>query len=156
MLEGVLPVTRLSIAEALFGCWMWTAEPWPIEKLCQLTTALWLDWVMFSCVDVGAAIDTLPAATLPPVGRFCACAEPSRRELVSVVVASSSALRGLMRRRLQNVRFWEKAGARCIRLCSDASFHIRQSREVPPPVRPKPAPDFRQRHGTAFYVPADW
>ncbi len=55
--------------------------------------ALWLDWVMFSCVDVGAAIDTPPAATLPPVGRFCACAEPIRRELLNAVVVSSSAAR---------------------------------------------------------------
>ena len=76
MLEGVLPVTRSSCAEVLFGCWILTAEPWPIEKLCQLTTALWLVWVMFSCVEVGAAIETLPAATLPPVGSFCARAEP--------------------------------------------------------------------------------
>ena len=47
MVEGVSPVTRLSSADELFGCWMLTVEPWPMEKLCQLTTALWLVWVMF-------------------------------------------------------------------------------------------------------------
>src|ERR1700726_3505000 len=93
MVEGVLPVTRLSSAEVLFGCWILTAEPWPIEKPCQLTTALWLLWVMLSCVDVGAAIETLPAATLPPVGSFCACAEPIGREPLNAVVVSSSAKR---------------------------------------------------------------
>src|SRR5690606_11976248 len=89
--EGASPVTRLSSAALLFGCWMLTAEPWPIEKPCQLTMALWLVWVMLSWVAEGAAIDTLPAATLPPVGRFCASAWPITSELVSAVVASSSA-----------------------------------------------------------------
>ena len=53
MVEGVSPVTRLSSAEELFGCWMLTVEPWPMEKLCQLTTALWLVWLMFNCVAEG-------------------------------------------------------------------------------------------------------
>src|SRR5258708_621223 len=76
MLEGVAPVTRLRIADDAFGCAMLTAEPCPIEKPCQLTTALWLDCVMLSWVALGCAIATLPAATLPPVGSVCACANP--------------------------------------------------------------------------------
>src|ERR1700738_2060954 len=76
MLEGVAPVTRLRIADDALGCAMLTAEPCPIEKPCQLTTALWLDWVMFICLAEGCAIATLPAATLPPVGSVCACANP--------------------------------------------------------------------------------
>src|ERR1700737_2004548 len=91
MVEGALVVTRLRIADELFGCAMLTALPCPIEKPCQLTTALWLDCVMVSCVADGCAIATLPAATLPPVGRLCASAAVISNGEVSAVVASSKA-----------------------------------------------------------------
>ncbi len=93
MVEGAFPVTRLSSADALFGCWMLTAWPWPIEKLCQLTTALWLVCVMLSCVGEVFAIDTLPAATLPPVGRFWARTSTTKSDVPSAVVASNTAIR---------------------------------------------------------------
>ena len=75
MLDGAEPVTRLRIADEALGWTKLTEAPCPTEKPCQLTTAFWLDCVTFICVAEGCAIVTLPAATLPWVGRFCAEAE---------------------------------------------------------------------------------
>ena len=68
MVEGVLPVTRFSSAALLLGCWMLTCAWAPIEKPCQLTTALGVDCVMASLLPDAAPMVTPPAATLPPVG----------------------------------------------------------------------------------------
>src|SRR3984893_2798156 len=98
MVEGALVVTRLRIADELFGCAMLTALPCPIEKPCQLTIAFWLDCVMVSCVADGCAIATLPAATLPPVGRLCASAAVISNGEGSAVVGSSKSSVGRQKR----------------------------------------------------------
>jgi hypothetical protein len=53
--------------------------PCPIEKLDQLTIPVRLDWVIVRLVGEVEPIETLPLATVPPVGRDCAidgCAQP--------------------------------------------------------------------------------
>ena len=68
MLEGSDPVTRFSATELLFGWAKRTVSPWAMLKLCQFSTAFWLDWVTVSALP---PLETLaaPAATEPPVGR---------------------------------------------------------------------------------------
>jgi hypothetical protein len=85
MVEGVLPVTRLSIADVGPGCWMSTRPPAPIEKLCQLTMAVGLVCVIVIWPLAGAPMVATPCATAPPVGRVCAIAP-----LVSAALDSNS------------------------------------------------------------------
>ena len=53
--------------------------PCPIEKLDQLTMPVRLDWPIVRLVGEVELIETVPLATVPPVGRDCAsdgCAQP--------------------------------------------------------------------------------
>jgi hypothetical protein len=69
MLEGVVPMTRLSAIEELPGWLKVTDEPLAMEKSCQVRITLSVDWLMIVDVDVGDVIVAEPATTLPPVGR---------------------------------------------------------------------------------------
>ncbi len=70
MREGMLPVTRFSVAP--LPLLMATLFPAPMEKLFQLTTAFREVWLMMTLVPDGVAMDTAPAATEGPMGRVCA------------------------------------------------------------------------------------
>src|SRR5438445_9209101 len=68
------PVTRLSVIEALSGCWKVTPAPAPTEKSCQLMTAFLLCCTIRVLAGPDCRIEAEPAATLPPDGREPACA----------------------------------------------------------------------------------
>jgi hypothetical protein len=76
MLEGVEPVTRLSVADEAPGWLKLTVPPLPTENDCQLTMAWFDDWLMLSVPARGELMLALPAATEPPVGSVCANAAP--------------------------------------------------------------------------------
>ena len=65
MLEGSAPNTRFRATELLPGCTNCTVWPAAMPKLCQLITALAVDWVMV-VADAPLAMVAPPAATTPP------------------------------------------------------------------------------------------
>ena len=68
MAEGSGPVTRLSVTEALLGCWKVTDWLRPTSNERQSMAARLLDWLIV--VDVGALLmAAVPATTWPPCGR---------------------------------------------------------------------------------------
>lgn len=90
IVDGVLPVTLLSSADDVLGCWIATVAPAPTEKLCQLTTAFWLDWAMFRRFWLGCEMATAPAAMAPPVGRLWA--SDTLVELKQAIAAANTAM----------------------------------------------------------------
>src|SRR5450756_2458230 len=67
MLEGSAPSTRLSATELLFGCTNRTDSPAAILKLCQLSAAFCVDWLM-TVLPAPVLMLAAPAATTPPAG----------------------------------------------------------------------------------------
>src|SRR5579872_551809 len=93
MLDGSEPVTRFSATALPFGCTNWTVSPLAMLKVCQSSTAFWLDWLTVSAsgpADMAAA----PTATEPPVGRACAADANA-----SVLTAANRAVRARPARR---------------------------------------------------------
>ena len=66
--DGVLPVTRLSVADDALGWLKLTVFPCPTENECQSMTARLDDWLTFTVLAFGELMLALPAATEPPVG----------------------------------------------------------------------------------------
>src|SRR5882672_4001547 len=70
IVEASVPTTRLRRIAAAFGCRKVTFAPDPIEKLRQLISAFWLDWVISRLVSLGEPPDAWPEATEAPEGRM--------------------------------------------------------------------------------------
>src|SRR6185437_13193124 len=68
MVDEVVPVTRLRIAEPAPGCTKLTLALAPTEKLFQSTTARDEVWLIESELPEGVPILTCPDATLAPCG----------------------------------------------------------------------------------------
>src|SRR5450432_259063 len=66
--DASVPVTRLSVIEALSGCWNVTPAPAPTEKLCQLMTAFLLCCTIVVPAAPDCRIAAEPATTVPPDG----------------------------------------------------------------------------------------
>lgn len=62
-----MPVTRFSAIDDAEGCTKRTDEPLPIEKLLQLTTALFEVCLIVVCA-ADCVIVAEPAETVPPLG----------------------------------------------------------------------------------------
>src|ERR1700722_3071458 len=75
--EGSGPTTRFSVTAEADG-WLKLTLCWlPTLKLCQLTAARWLDWLIAVLLAL-CLMEPVPPITTPPVGRAfgagCACA----------------------------------------------------------------------------------
>ncbi len=102
MVELAEPVTRLSSADALDGCWMLTAAPAPIEKLCQLTMAVGDDcWIVIAFAP-GTAMPTVPCATDGPAGSSPATLDPSGTRQVLASNADQTAILPFIRDSFRN------------------------------------------------------
>jgi hypothetical protein len=66
--DGLGPVTRLSVIALALGWLKLTLCGLPTSKLCQLTAARGLDWLIVVLAGVWL-IAAPPATTTPPVGR---------------------------------------------------------------------------------------
>ena len=106
MEEGFAPVTRFNTTAPAPGCTNCTADPWPIEKLCQLMTARSLPCVMRCWVGLTFCMVAVPRATVPPAGTCAAgwpgtsataamAAIPACRSAAATGVNSNPALRRL-------------------------------------------------------------
>jgi hypothetical protein len=76
MLDGSLPMTRLSVDDVALGCRKLTFSPLPTLNVCQLMMPLSEVCVMLSEPLAGAPMVTLPEVTWPPVGSAAIACTP--------------------------------------------------------------------------------
>src|SRR5688572_1554745 len=97
--DGSAPSTRLSATELELGWTKTTLLSLPIENVCQLIAACWLDWVMVTVWPLLEMV-ALPAVTVPPVGALCAWAGAARPSIAAAAIEVDPNSASLRRRLL--------------------------------------------------------